>query len=173
MYRDSLLGQSDATADWMEEGDVYDTDSDEERDPKVDVGYSRLRLTKETKLRMRNRWKNALHGKVVGKSVSYPDLLRRLQVLWKNIEFDLMLIGSSWFVVNFRTRAARCKVLSEGPYFYHVHYIHLQRWSPYFDPVAATINTAMVRVRFPSIFLEFFDEFAILEAARLLADLLS
>lgn len=61
--------------DWMEEEEVYETDSDEEGDPSGDGDVTRLRFSKELKMKMRARWRNTIHGKVVGKSVSYPELL--------------------------------------------------------------------------------------------------
>lgn len=69
-------------------------------------------------------------------------------------------------MAKFASRAIRCKILSEGPYFYHAHYIHLERWRPDFDVETTQIVTAMAWVRFPTIALEYFDEGAFLEVAK-------
>lgn len=165
-YRDSLLGSGDTNMDWMEEEEVYETDSDEEVDAEDDGGVPVIRLAKATKMSIRAKWKNAVHGKVVGLFVSYPDLLQRLQFVWKTTDFDLLFIGQGWFVANFRTRVMRCKALSDGPHFYRSNYIHLQRWSPDFDPTEAKITTTMAWIRFPTIALEYYAEAVILEVAK-------
>lgn len=168
-YRDSLLGgrKESIPTDWMEEEEAYDTESDDEGDPVQDGGYPRLRLSRATKQRIRSRWMNAAYGKIVGKSASYHDLHTRLKFLWKDVDFELLLIGKGWFVVRFVSRAIRCKILSGGPYFYRDHYIHLERWRPDFDVESATIDTTMAWMRFPSIALEYFDESAVLETAKM------
>lgn len=61
----------------------------------------------------------------------------------------------------------RCRVLLSGPYFCKEHYIHLERWSPDFDPENAVIASTMTWIPFPTISVEYFDESAILEAAKL------
>lgn len=156
-YRDSLLGNNEAPGDWMEEAEIVDTDSDEETNPGVDDGIPQVRLSKDVKMRIRARWHNALHGRVIGRFVRYPDLLRRLQLLWKTSEFDLLLLGKGWFVVNFKTKVMRCKILSEGPHFYGSNFIHLDRWTPNFDPQRAEITTTMAWVRFPTVSLEYYE----------------
>lgn len=58
------------------------SDDEEDADDEVDGGCPIIRLTKEEKLRLRNKWRQTLIVKVLGRNVGYAYLLRRLTAIW-------------------------------------------------------------------------------------------
>lgn len=71
-----------------------------------------VKLSKETKSRMRAPWTKALIMKVYGKTVGYSYLTLKINTLWKPVaKMDCVDLGKDFFVIMFSEDSNYDKVL--------------------------------------------------------------
>lgn len=132
-YRDSVLGGRrtsfmDRSADtsYMVDGEISDDDLIEECTDGTWFGMGKMRKEKiEAKL----PWSNSLIIKLVGRSIGYHYLWRRIQAMGRTLGEPLLIdLGFDFFIV----KLARCeeyeRALFEGPWMIDDHYLHVLRW---------------------------------------------
>lgn len=62
-------------------------------------------LSKEGKIRIRNKYKSSLIIKLIGKSIHYNYFVIRLMSLWKLTgELDCILLGQSFYLIKFNNK---------------------------------------------------------------------
>ena len=117
-YRDSLVGDipgAYAQAFSFEAVEGIEEESDSELDDLVE-GMVNVKLSKETKARIRAQWTKALIVKVYGKSVGYSYLTFKLNALWKpSVRMDCVNLGHGFFLIKFSDDSDYDKVLRGGP----------------------------------------------------------
>lgn len=90
----------------------------------VNEGFVAMKLSKETKSRIRGAWSNALIVKVFGRMVGYHYLHRMAMSLWKpQCRVDCLDLGRDFFLFRFEARDDMDKVLEGGLWFFGGHYV--------------------------------------------------
>ena len=118
-YKDSLLGDipsAYAQAFRFERVDEPKMELDTKLDELVE-GMVDVKLSQETKSRMRAPWTKALIVKVYGRTVGYSYLTFKLTTLWKPVaKMDCVDLGKDFYLIKFSEDSDYDKVLRGGPY---------------------------------------------------------
>lgn len=121
-------------------------------------GVAIVKLSKETKARIRGAWGNALIVKMFGKFMGFHYLHRMVMSLWKpQCRVDCMDLGSGLFLFNFEAREDMDRVLSGGPWFIGGHFVAIRLWEPNFKASTTKVNTVAVWVRLNELPVEYYD----------------
>ncbi|XP_031124199.1 uncharacterized protein LOC116026910 [Ipomoea triloba] len=125
----------------------------------INPEYPVSKVTKAEKERLRRPWWRSLIIHVLGQSVGYSYLLRRLQVLWKPEEqMELIALAHDYFLVKFDSQRDLDFARFEGPWIIMGHYLVVQEWTPNFDPTENKTEKLTVWLWLPAIPIEYFDE---------------
>nr|POE54099.1 hypothetical protein CFP56_73770 [Quercus suber]POE64412.1 hypothetical protein CFP56_12457 [Quercus suber] len=110
-----------------------------------------VKLSKETKSRIRAPWSKALIVKVYGRSIGFNYLTFKINVLWKPMaKIDCVNLGKDFFLIRFSNSNDYDKVLRGDPWFIGEHFLAIKPWEPYFKAIEAitAINRASLgRIR--------------------------
>lgn len=141
------------------EGSVNDVSDDEDDDgDENDSECPTIKLSKDEKRRLRNRWKDALIIKLIDHTVGYTYLVRRLKTLWRiSGRMDVIDVGHGAYVVRFADLEERARALYGGPWVISDHYLVVTQWFHNFDPETYSISKLAVWVRFPNMPMEYYD----------------
>ncbi|CAL1397560.1 unnamed protein product [Linum trigynum] len=117
------------------------------------------RIKKSTDARIRNRWRRAITFCVLGKSLAFAFVHRRIQKMWARTGgVRIGDIGKGFFQASFDSQLDHDRALYGGPWTIDDHYIAAEPWRLDFDPDFDTITRASVWVRLPRLPLAYFDE---------------
>lgn len=159
-YKDSLVGDipgAYAQAFRLEDDRVMDEESDTELD-EVTEGMAVVKLSKETKSRIRAPWSKALIVKVYGRTVGFNYLTFKINALWKpTARMDCVDLGKDFFLIKFSDDGDYDKVLRGGPWFIGEHFLAIKPWEPYFKASEANFTSVAVWVRLLELPIEFYD----------------
>ena len=159
-YKDSLIGDiPGAYQQAFKLDNVWDDEeeSDTEVEPLIE-GMAEVKLTKETKTRIRAPWSKALIVKVFGRTVGFNYLTFKLNTLWKPAtRMDCVNLGNDFFLIKFYCSDDYDKVLRGGPWFIGDHFLAIKPWEPYFRASGGNLSSVAVWVRFPELPIEFYD----------------
>ncbi|XP_019173812.1 PREDICTED: uncharacterized protein LOC109169384 [Ipomoea nil] len=129
--------------------------SDEEDDDPI---CPTIRLTKKEIDAIRAPWKKTLIVKVMGRSVGYAYLLRRLGSMWKpKGSLELIAIENGYFLVRFGSVDDIEFAMFEGPWMVLDHYLIVKPWEPDFDPYSDHTEKMLVWVRIPCLPAEYYN----------------
>nr|POE44756.1 hypothetical protein CFP56_75799 [Quercus suber] len=149
-YNDSLVGDIPGAyeqafkfnKEW-EEG--YESEDDMEP---LTEGMFEVKLSKETKARIRAPWSRALIVKVYGRSVGFHYLTFKLNALWKpTAKMDCVTLGKGFFLIRFSSSDDFDTVLRGGPWFLGEHFLAIKSWESYFITSEAKLTSVAVWVR--------------------------
>lgn len=141
---------------WYDEGCVSDNEEiiPKEKDPLCPT----IVLTRAEKVRMKNPWKKTLIIKMMGESVGYNYLLRRIRMLWRPSEdMELVAMDNDYFLVKFESMQNYSYAKYEGPWMILEHYLIVKEWVPNFDPFIDQLKDVLVWVRFPCLPIEYYN----------------
>nr|POF24157.1 hypothetical protein CFP56_06240 [Quercus suber] len=111
-------------------------------------GMAEVKLSKETKARIRAPWSKALIVKVYGRSVGFHYLTFKLNALWKSMaKMDCVTLGKAFFLIRFSSNDDFDTVLGRGPWFLGEHFLAIKPWEPYFIASGAKLTSVAVWVR--------------------------
>ncbi|KAJ7978170.1 reverse transcriptase [Quillaja saponaria] len=135
------------------EKDMEDTEDWGEDDvTEVEDGISTIRLSREEEREIRKPWRNTLIFKLMGRSIGYNFLLKKLSQMWQPTEpLEIVDIGNEYFVVKLARVEDRIKALEGGPWMIPDHYLTVQQWRPNFDPYDAHIDKEIIGILEPQI----------------------
>jgi len=174
-YKDSLVGDIPRaneqafkfSKDW-EEG----YESEAEMEPLTE-GMAEVKLSKETKARIRTPWSKALIVKVYGRSIGFHYLTFKLNALWKSTaKMDCVTLGRSFFLIRFSSSDDFDKVLQGGPWFIGEYFLAIKPWEPYFKAFEAKLISVAVWVRFHELPIEFYDASVLKEIGSVIGPVL-
>lgn len=159
-YRDTVMGDSmESQASQEEEDEEGNTSDDDEILEGDKISWFGMGMTKQEKIAARRPWRNSLIIKLVGRSIGYHYLLRRIQAMWRTqTEPTLIDVSNNFYVVKLQGREEYERALFDGPWMIGDHYLHVQKWRPNFRADKAEIDTMPVWVRFPILPLEYYTE---------------
>ncbi|XP_065633884.1 uncharacterized protein LOC136069370 [Quercus suber] len=174
-YKDSLVGDIlgayeqafKFTKDWE---DGYDLEV--EMEPLTE-GMVEVKLSKETKVRIRAPWSKALIIKVYGWSVGFNYLTFKINALWKpTAKMDCVTLGRGFFLIHLSCNDDFDKVLRGGPWFIGEHFLAIKLWEPYFKASEAKLTSVAIWVRFPELPIEFYDASVLKEIGSVIGHVL-
>ncbi|KAF7827992.1 LINE-type retrotransposon LIb DNA [Senna tora] len=149
---DSSESQSEDEEEAEEEGGVpgikVDTDS-----------FDRVNFTlsdREWK-RLNKPFKKSLIIKLLGKTIGFQFLLRKVNQLWgRTGEVELVDLGNDYFLAKFDTYSDQDFALTGGPWIILDHYLIVRPWTTLFDP-EEPIQKLAAWVHLPDLPLELYD----------------
>ncbi|KAF3972461.1 hypothetical protein CMV_004032 [Castanea mollissima] len=141
----------------MEE--VVESDCENEEDANQNrVGWVNVRLSKETKQRIRGPWSRAIIVMLVGRSVGFAYLKSRLSQRWRpSAKMDCVDLGYGFFLVKFFSKEDLDAVLMKGPWFIGDHFLSIRPWEPFFKPLMANVSLIAVWIRLCELPIELYD----------------
>ncbi|XP_019155090.1 PREDICTED: uncharacterized protein LOC109151954 [Ipomoea nil] len=132
---------------------------DEESDELANSDCPRIKITKEDKERIRRPLRRTLIIKLLGRTVGYGYLSRRLRTLWKpEAHMELIDLDQDYYLARFESQNDYDAVRFVGPWMILDHYLLVQEWRPKFNPLTDSVEKILVWVRLPTISIEYFDE---------------
>ena len=142
-FKDKLVGEiPGAFAEAFDLTDQMEEDPDS-NDDNVEVGdLSRVRvvamkLSKETKRRIRGPWLKAII-KLVGRTVGLNYLQSKLSQLWlPSNRMDCVDLTYGFFLVRFYSKEDLENVIKKGPWFIGDNFLSLRPWELFFKPSSA------------------------------------
>nr|POE77164.1 uncharacterized protein CFP56_64448 [Quercus suber] len=168
-YKDSLIGDipgAYAQAFRFDKEEIDDVESDSELE-EISEGLAEVKLSKETKARIRAPWTKALIVKVFGRTVGYNYLTFKINALWKPAaRMNCVELSKDFFLIKFSDDADCDKVLRGGPWFIGEHFLAIKPWEPCFKASEASFSSVAVWVRFPELPIEFYDRSVLLEIGK-------
>ncbi|XP_061340522.1 uncharacterized protein LOC133287000 [Gastrolobium bilobum] len=147
---------------WLVEEDDPDL---EPLDPKLGVisewgfqtiiredGSVEIRSNSEAIEMMRQRWKNALIVKLLGKRIGVGFMKKMLELMWaKAGSITVADLGNEFFSLRFNCLEDLNLAITGGPWVILGHYLAILKWEPCFDPDKANIHKVAAWVRLPGI----------------------
>ncbi|KAK9999219.1 hypothetical protein SO802_018822 [Lithocarpus litseifolius] len=165
-YREKLLGSIPGAFAQMctaNSQQFVEEESDSDVEELIE-GVARVNLSKETKIRIRGAWDNALIVKVFGRTVGFHYMHRSVMSLWKpQGRVDCMDLGRDFFLFKFEAKDDMDRVLSDGPWFIGGHFVAIRLWEPNFKASMAVVSTVAVWVRLNELPVEYYDAAALRE----------
>jgi len=109
--------------DWEEE-----YESDTKLEPLLEC-MAEVKLSKETKARIRALWSKALIVKVYSRLVGFNYLTFKINTLWKpKAKMDCVNLGRDFFLIRFNCNEDYDHVLHEAPWFIGEHFLAIMPW---------------------------------------------
>lgn len=134
------------------------SDDEVEGDDDIDPNCPVIRLTKAEKVRLQSKWKQTLIVKVMGRSVGYGYLLKRLSALWRpKARMELVSVDSGYYLVKFASVDDYEFAKFGGPWMVLDHYHKVKEWVLNFDPFMDKTEIMIVWIRFSCLPAEYFD----------------
>ena len=107
-------------------------------------------------------WKDALVVRLLGKHISYTAMKEKLRSLWRLCGgYDVMDVGSGYFMVKFDLQEDRDKVIGGGPWLLNNHYLAVKSWTPSFSLNEASFGSTMIWIRLEGLNMLYYEERAI------------
>ena len=145
--KDSLHGDipgAYAQAFRFDRVDKSKVESNTELDELVE-GMVDVKLSQETKSRMRAPWTKALIVKMYGRTVGYNYLTFKFTTLWKPVaKMDCVDLGKDFYLIKFNEDSNYDKVLCGGPWFIGEHFLAIKPWEPYFKASEVTFSSVAI-----------------------------
>nr|POF24341.1 hypothetical protein CFP56_27537 [Quercus suber] len=161
-FKDKLVGEiPGAFAQAFDFSDSMEADiesDDDEAEGESREGRVPIKLTRETKIRIRGPWTKAIFVKLVGRTVGFNYIQTKLTQLWKpSGRMDCVNLGYGFFLIRFYAKEDLDFVLQRGPWFIGDHFLSLRPWEPFFKPSTASVSTIAVWVRLNELPFELYD----------------
>lgn len=132
-------------------------ESDMDIDPLIE-GMVEVKLSKETKMHIREPWLKALIVKVFGRTAGFNYLTFKINALWKPAaRMDCVNLGKDFFLIRFSSSKDYDKVLRGGPWFVGEHFLAIRPWDPCFKASEAKHSSVAVWIKLPELPIEFYD----------------
>ena len=146
-FKDKLVGEiPGAYVKAFDFSDLLDmeADSDEEVE-ELREGLATVKLTRETKLRIRKPWSNALIIKLYGRAIGLSFLQSKLVSMWKSSRTLVCVdLGKEFYLVCFSLKEDMDEVLKNGLWFIGGNFLSIRPWEPFFKPASASVSSIAV-----------------------------
>lgn len=95
----------------------------------------------------------------MGRNIGVAAFEKRIRELWKpNGEMDIIILDFRYYLIKFDNDIDQDKVLLDGPWIVQGHYLTVRRWLLHFRPSDDTIESTLAWVRFPELFMMYYNE---------------
>ncbi|XP_065617338.1 uncharacterized protein LOC136062338 [Quercus suber] len=141
----------------MEEDDVSDAE-DGEDNGQLREGWVSVKLTKETKRRIRGPWSKSIIVKLVGRTNSLLYMRTKLNQMWRpTSRMDCVDLSFGFFLVRFFSKEDLDNVLMKGPWFIGGQFLSIRPWEPFFKPSTANVSLIAVWIRLYELPIELYE----------------
>lgn len=83
--------------------------------------------------------------KLLGRSIGYHYLWRRIQAMWHtSVELLMIDLSNNFYIIKLFGCEEYDRAMSEGPQMIRDNYLHVQKWRPNFSAEDAKILTLQV-----------------------------
>ena len=174
-FKDKLVGEVPGTySQAFAFSDSMDAESElDEETEDIREGFAAIRLSKETKQRIRAPWAKAIIVRVIKKTVGYNYLHAKFLGLWKPAgRIDMVDLGRDFFLLRFLLLEDLEQVLRKGPWFIGEHFLSIRKWEANFKPSEAQVNSVAVWVRLHELPIEYYDAEVLKQLRRALGTVL-
>ena len=128
----------------MEEGVDSDGEGGEDNG-QMREGWATVKLTKDTKWRIRGPWSKSIIVKLVGRTNSLLYMRTKLNQMWRPASrMDCVDIGFGFFLVRFFSKEDLDSVLMRGPWFIGDQFLSIRPWEPFFKLPSANVSLIAV-----------------------------
>ncbi|XP_061336694.1 uncharacterized protein LOC133283801 [Gastrolobium bilobum] len=101
---------------------------------------------------MRQRWRNALIVKLLGRRIRVGFMKKKLESLWAKADsITVADLGNEFFSVRLSSLEDLNLAITGGPWIILGHYLATRKWEPCFDPDKANIHKVAAWVRLPGV----------------------
>lgn len=108
-----------------------------------------IKLSKDTKKRIRECWSKAVIVRLVGRSVSFSYMQSKLNQIWKpDGRMDVVDLSHGFFLVQFFSKEDLNSILRRGPWFLGDHFLSIRPWEPFFKPSSMNVSLVAMWFRF-------------------------
>ena len=159
-FKDKLVGEiPGAFAEAFDFPDLMDAKAESNDEvSNLQEGLAVVKLSRETKRRIRGPWAQTLIVKLFGRSVGFSFLQSKLNLLWKPTgRLDCVDLGDDFYSVRFTLKEDMNSVLEKGPWFIGGHVLSIRPWEPFFKPAMANVSSIAVWVRLHQLPLELYE----------------
>ncbi|KAI9095676.1 hypothetical protein K1719_026236 [Acacia pycnantha] len=168
-YRSKLLNMGTAAGSSRPRGEVVVSEKDYLI--RRDGDFPSIEFSKEVRAALVKGMERTLVIKLLGRSITYGDLMNRTQTLWHlKGSYQLVDLEGSFFLATFDLEEDYSKVLTGGPWTIFGAYLTVQPWTVDFDSKTATISTAVVWVRVPGLSFSYYHKSTLRAIGRLLGE---
>lgn len=117
-----------------------------------------IEFTEEEKCRLEKKWGKSLIIKLLGGSLGFMQLRRKIQTMWGiGGRVELSDIGNGYFIASFQDVDDYFFALEGGPWLIQNHYLTVQTWKRNFQSNAERIRNVAVWVRLPGLPRDYYD----------------
>lgn len=110
------------------------------------------------KRRLTKKWQTTLIIKLLGGSLGYMHLKRRLHSLWQiKGRMELSCIGNGYLLASLYSKEDYYFALEGGPWIIQNHYLTVQTWKSNFNPWSEQIRKVAIWVRLPGLPVDYYD----------------
>ncbi|KAK9986529.1 hypothetical protein SO802_031480 [Lithocarpus litseifolius] len=121
-------------------------------------GLAAVKLSKETKIRIRGSWWKALIVKLYGRKTGFTFIQNKPQQLWKPIgRLDCVDLENEFFLTRFSLKEDLEVVLRRCPWFIGEHFLSIRPWEPFLNPEVANVLLIAVWVRLHALPIELYE----------------
>ncbi|KAI9094157.1 hypothetical protein K1719_026739 [Acacia pycnantha] len=118
-----------------------------------------IEFSKEIKAFLAKGMERSLVIKLLGRSVTYHDLVARTQWLWKlRGSCQLIDMEGGFFCATFDLEEDYIKVLTGGPWMVYGSYLTVQPWTLDFDPTTAIVSRVVAWIRIPGLSIRYYHK---------------
>nr|POE71751.1 hypothetical protein CFP56_31854 [Quercus suber] len=159
-FKDKLVGEiPGAYAKAFDFSDLLDMEAElDEEVEELRDGLAAVKLTRETKLRIRKPWSKALIIKLYGRSIGLSFLQSKLISLWKPSGTLVCVdLGENFYLAHFLLKEDLDAVLQKGSWFIGGHFLAIRPWEPFFKPASASVSSIAVWVRLHGLPMELYE----------------
>ncbi|KAI9112960.1 hypothetical protein K1719_016074 [Acacia pycnantha] len=168
-YRSKLLSMGKASSDNNAKAEVVVSEGDYLIGCDGDI--SSIDFSKEVREVLEKGMERALVIKLLGRSVTYVDLMNRTQSIWKlKGSYQLVDMEANFYFAMFDLEEDYVKVLTGGPWTIFGAYITLQPWTSDFNPNTTSISTVVAWVQVPGLALRYYHKSTLRAIGKLLGE---
>nr|POE83002.1 uncharacterized protein CFP56_42947 [Quercus suber] len=159
-FKDKLVGEiPGAFAEAFDFTDLMDAEAKSNDEvSELQEGLAAVKLSRETKRRIRGPWAQTLIVKLFRRLVGFSFLQSKLNLLWKPTgRLDCVDLGDDFYSVHFALKEDMNSVLEKGPWFIGGHFLSIRPWEPFFKPAMANVSSIAVWVWLHQLPLELYE----------------
>ncbi|KAI9111022.1 hypothetical protein K1719_017897 [Acacia pycnantha] len=168
-YRNKLLNMNGGGGARPPKGELVVSEKDYRIDQEGEMPSIEFSL--EVREALVKGMENTLVTKLLGRSITYGDLLRRTQILWHlKGSYQLIDMEGSFYFAIFDLEEDYIKVLTGGPWTVFGAYLTVQPWTVDFDPKTTAISTVAAWVRVHGLSFRYYHKTTLRAIGKLLGE---
>ncbi|KAI9101390.1 hypothetical protein K1719_023872 [Acacia pycnantha] len=156
-YRDKLITGDRAVGESQKVPEVVLTEADLQVGKEGEIPC--IEFSSAIRATLAKGMERSLIVKLLGRSITYYDLLARTQMLWKlKGSYQLVDMEGGFYCTTFTLEEDYMKVLTGGPWMVYGSYLTVQSWSLEFDAKTGTVSKVVAWIRIPGLSIKYYHK---------------